>query len=70
MKIVKQINFHASFLPWFLLSIFYHSSRRERSHGSLGHCPGPHLRSGVRVCVCDGWGTGGVVTMEVKVFIS
>ena len=70
MRIVKQINFHASFLPWFLLSIFYRSNRRERSCGSLGHCPRHHLRSRVRVPVCDGRGMGGVIPVEVKVFIS
>lgn len=42
MRIVKQINFHASFLPWFPLSIFYRSNRRERSCGSLGHGRGDH----------------------------
>ena len=70
MRIVKQINFHASFLPWFPLSIFYRSSRRERSCGSLGHCPRHHLRGRVRVNVCDGQGTGGAITAEMKVFIS
>jgi len=70
MRIVKQINFHASFLPWFPLSIFYCSNRRERNCGSLGHCPRHHLRSRVCVPVCGGWGTGGVITAEVKVFIS
>lgn len=57
MRIVKQINFHASFLPWFPLSIFYHSSRRRRSHGSRGR-PDPRLRSGVCVCACV-WGRAG-----------
>lgn len=78
MRIVKQINFHASFLPWFQPSIFYHSSRRKRSHGSLGHCSHHHLRINVCVCaclcthagehvcvcprVCEGQGNRGVVT--------
>lgn len=52
MRIVKQINFHASFLLWFLLSIFYHSHRRKWSCRSLGHCPPHHLRGSVHVCVC------------------
>lgn len=36
MRTVKQINFHASFLPWFSLPIFYRSSGRKSSYGSPG----------------------------------
>lgn len=37
MRTVKQINFHASFLPWFSLSIVYCSSRKKSSYGSPSH---------------------------------